>query len=109
MAISAFTRIWAGFEEIVSSLLPAESAPRSGRAAVTRHRNRNQTEGTAHGQDRQLGDFAHVDTAYASDLVGRIDAMHELDSFRAYKSADVRSPTACARRQSCRCRLWHRS
>lgn len=36
-------------------------------------------------RDRQLGDFAHVDTADADDLVGRLDAMHALDSFRAYK------------------------
>jgi len=34
---------------------------------------------------RRLGDFAHVDAGDAVDMVGRLDAMHALDAFQAYK------------------------
>jgi ubiquinone/menaquinone biosynthesis C-methylase UbiE len=34
---------------------------------------------------RKLGDFAHVDTADAGNLVARLDAMHALRSFQVYK------------------------
>ena len=34
---------------------------------------------------RRLGDFKDVDSADATDLVGRLDAMHALNAFRAYK------------------------
>jgi len=43
------------------------------------------TTQTPQAQDRQLGDFAHVDSADAGDLVARLDAMHSLASFRTYK------------------------
>lgn len=36
-------------------------------------------------QDRRLGDFASVDTADTGDLVARLDAMHDLDTFKSYK------------------------
>lgn len=36
-------------------------------------------------QDQRLGDFAQVDRADSDDLVKRLDAMHALDAFRAYK------------------------
>lgn len=35
--------------------------------------------------NRQLGDFASVDTADKGDLVARLDAMHQLSTFRDYK------------------------
>lgn len=36
-------------------------------------------------QVRRLGDFSSVDTADKGDLVARLDAMHQLSTFRAYK------------------------
>jgi hypothetical protein len=32
-----------------------------------------------------LGNFARVDSTNSADLVGRLDAMHMLEFFRAYK------------------------
>ncbi len=43
------------------------------------------TQQTQPVQERQLGDFSHVDDADAGHLVARLDAMHALESFKTYK------------------------
>src|SRR6516165_10914524 len=39
----------------------------------------------SHAAEGSLGSFANVDTADPADLVHRLDAMHMLEFFRAYK------------------------